>query len=187
MNIAQKARVATIAVLATVLLAGCATAEAVPDATPSPSATTDASQPENGEDSFAKATKTAQMSVQVIDVIDPRTFTVGPTDYDREKSGFSGTVTVTIPEESPLVTPAEGECGYDESLAFAQQYFAEKPGDAFLDAGSLGSEMYPIESINAGFAYVAADPNDNSDYAQSSRDAQLTGTGLWATCPGFGE
>jgi hypothetical protein len=175
---------ATLGVLATLLLAGCAAAEPTPAAPSSaPSASSEDLQAESSEEAFiAKATK-GEVGVAVIDVIDPRTFLVGPNKIQQDQNGFTGKLTAEIADDSAFVSPGATECGFDESLAFAKQYFAEHPENAFVSGGTFSSNEYSMESIRAGFAY-------NSDaegiFVNAHEDAKIQKAGLWASCPGFG-
>jgi hypothetical protein len=188
MNITKKARVATVAILATILLSGCAqesptpaagngsnsSATAAPTPTPTPT--------HNGDDAFIAALA-GEVRVEVVEVVDPRTFVVKPSADETSKKGFTGESTVSMREGSELVTPAEGECGYDEALAYAKQYFAENPEDAYVLEGSFSTDGYYELVLSAGFAYI---PNNDGPYELAQAQADGSGAGLWSTCEGFG-
>lgn len=184
MHIAKKAHIATLAVLATVLFTGCAAAESSPSSGSTPKATaeeTPASQ--TPEEIFIENATKGTLGVAVIEVIDPRTFVVGPNSFEQDHNKLAGEMTVSIRPESTLVTPAEGECGYDESLAFATQYFADNPENAYVKEGHFGSEEYLPDLIRAGFGYV---PNPQGNLEIPQDEAQNLKSGLWTICPGFG-
>lgn len=195
MKITQKLRTAVIVTAATILLAGCATAQPKADNSggealqPSPSATIteqpQAEQPADGEAAFTEKASTEDLGITVIEVIDPRTFVVGPRTNEQERYGYTGQMTVTLFPSLNLVTPAEGECGYEQTLAFAKQYFAENPeGDAFVGAGSFASIEYYSAAIQAGVAYTT-DTEGIFRYLQGQAESDQPG--LWTTCPGFGK
>jgi hypothetical protein len=184
MHIAQKARVATIVVLATTLLAGCAASEPSAKAGPTSSSTVEETAPTqtlSPEEAFREAA-TGGVAVTVTEVIDPRTFLVEPRSFEQETKGLSGEITAQLNPDSTLTTPAENECGYAETLAFAKQFFAENP-DANVEGGVFISDPYYPTILAAGFAYVAGQPEDREG---EQRDARTSGAGLWSICPDFG-
>ena len=174
---------AALLVLTALLLAGCATGNTGTTAAPAPSATAEQTKPASEKRNFAEQAAKGELGVTVIKVIDPRTFVVGPSTFEQEHNDLSGEITVKIRAGSDLVTPAEGECGYDEALAFAQQYFTENPEHAYIRAGDFGSDRYYQEIIRAGFAYI---PNVQPPLLNAQGQAEGNQVGLWSTCPGFG-
>jgi endonuclease YncB( thermonuclease family) len=187
MNITKKARVATVAILAAILLSGCAQESTPPnaDATTAPtvSATPTPTPTLSGDDAF-EASLAGEVGVAVVEVIDPRTFVVKPNTYEAGQNGYTGEATVSIREESTLVTPAEGECGYDEALAYAKQYFSDNPEDAFVRDGDFGTDGYYEVVLRAGFAYI---PDNDGQFAIAQAQADGSGAGLWSSCEGFGQ
>jgi hypothetical protein len=184
MNIITKARSAAIVILATALLAGCAAGPATStDAAPETSAPTAQTKPE-------------QRQVTGVEVLDPTTIVVTPFKDTDELFGEEFTVHI-----NDFLTPAEGECGYDEALALADatvvdgvwflMYTAahdgvwiDDEGDhyGYLDSRGLS---YGQTMVSAGMAYVPTDV-ENSPLVNVQNDARDAGTGLWASCPGFG-
>jgi hypothetical protein len=189
MNITKKARVATVAILATILLSGCAAESAPPAAGDGPAPTVSATPTPtptptlSGDDAFIAA-GSGQVGVAVVEVVDPRTFVVKPSADEASENGYTGETTVSIREGSELVTPAEGECGYEEALAYAKQYFMENPEDAFIIEDNFSTEEYYERVLSAGFAYI---PNNEGTYAIAQAEADGSGAGLWSLCEGFGE
>jgi hypothetical protein len=179
----------TLFAAASLVLAGCAATEPSEFDQGAPvqsaSATPTSTPVLSSEEALAEAMK-YQMGATVLEVIDPRTFNIEPA-ADEQAAGVSGEATVTIREGSPLVTPAEGECGYDEALAFAKQYFAENPDDAFVVEGSFSTEFYYDEAITSGFAYIPDDDGQENLYGIPQADAENASAGLYALCPDFGE
>ena len=179
----------TLVAAASLVLGGCAATEPsefdqgapVQSASATPTSTPDLSS----EEALAEAMK-YQMGATVLEVLDPRTFRIEP-DADEQADGLSGEVTVTIRESSTLVTPAEGECGYDEALAFATQHFAEYPDDAYVAEGSFSAELYYDEVITSGFAYIPDNDGQENLYSVAQETAETTLAGLYALCPEFGE
>ena len=175
---------AALLVLTALLLAGCATGNTGTTADPAPSATAEQTKPASEKRDFADQAAKGELGVTVIMVIDPRTFVVGPSTFEQEHNDLSGEITVQIRVGSDLVTPAKGECGYDEALAFAQQYFAENPeNDAGVAVGNFDSQEYFGAAIRAGFAYT---PDPAPHLVSAQGDAEGNQAGLWSTCPGFG-
>ena len=187
MKIAQKARAAVIGGLAVILLSGCvATSSPSSSAAPKPSSTSaSAKQKEPAADQF----------VQALEVIDPETIVVAPIGktYKLGKK--------FVMHDNTIVTPSKGDCGYDESLAFAKKTLVGQDWDfkpdsvtngIYVDSrgvhyGWLSSTAGPYGEvmITAGMAVNAT--NDGTDiWAPYQTDAKATNTGLWATCPGFG-
>jgi len=187
MNITKKARVATVAILATILLSGCAAESAPPTAgettAPGVSATPTPTPTLSGDDAFAAALA-GEVGVAVVEVVDPRTFIVKPSAYETSQNGYTGQATVSIRAESKLVTPAEGECGYDEALTYAKQYFAENPEDAYVLEGNFSTDGYYEVVLRAGFAYI---PENDGPFEIAQAEADGSGAGLWSTCEGFGQ
>jgi hypothetical protein len=179
----KSAHAAAIAILATALLAGCATATPSEPAPSAPSSNVDTSPSAAPDEAFIKKAEAGEVGVAVLEVLDTRTFVVGPDTFSREESGFDGELTVEIGSDA-FVVPVTGECGYEESLAFAKQYFAETPeGDAYVRTGHFTSIEYYAASLRAGFAYFAA---EDGLLVGAHQDGESKQAGLWATCPGFG-
>lgn len=132
------------------------------------------------EERFAEAVKD-EIGVTVTEVVDRQTFVVEPRPYDREYNHFAGEATVTLNPKAPLVTPSSGDCGYDDALAFARDYFAATPA-AGTTAGHFTELEYFTAAVRAGFAY----PTDGSDLDNPLADARSASAGLWGTCPGWG-
>ena len=184
MSTRSKAVLATIAAITVSLLAGCA--EEPPQVAPATPGASVSATPAAAEDkavAFANDASTAVIGLVVLDVVDPRTFVVGPDAREAETNGYAGEITVQINPGYNVVTPLEGECGYDESLAFALLYFSEHPDRAYVDAGKFGSDEYFGDVIQAGFAYV---PNFEGRYVMLQETAQATNAGLWGICAGYG-
>jgi len=179
----------TLFAAASLVLAGCAATEPSEFDQGAPvqtaSATPTSTPVLSSEEALEEAMK-GQMGATVLEVLDPRTYRIEP-DADEQADGLSGEVTVTIRESSPLVTPAEGECGYDEALAFAKQHFAENPDDAYVAEGSFSAELYYDEVITAGFAYIPDNDGQDNHYAIAQEMAETSSAGLYALCPAFGE
>jgi len=186
MNITKKARVATVAILATILLAGCAAESAPPAAgdgpAPTASATPTPTPTLSGDDAFTAALL-GEVGVAVVEVIDPRTFVVKPSADESSKKGYTGEATVSLPAESNLVTPTEGECGYEEALSYAKQHFAENPEDGYVLEGDFSPDEYYELVLRAGFAYI---PDNDGPFEIAQAEADGSGAGLWSTCEGFG-
>ncbi|SFN71128.1 hypothetical protein [Mycetocola miduiensis] len=185
MHIAQKARVATIVVLATTLLAGCAASEPSAKAGLTPSSTVEETAPtqtSSPEEAFRGATKVS-VAVTVTEVIDPRAFLVEPRAFERETRGYSGEITAELSATTKLVTPTENECGYAQTLAFAKRFFAENPDDAGIENGVFLTLHYYPRLLEAGFAYMA---DDSGEFYEWQTGAQGVGTDLSSTCPDFG-
>jgi hypothetical protein len=183
MNISQKARSASIGVLEALLLAGCATTapntqESLSESSPSTSGEQSATA--SPEDTFATQVETGDLSITVLEVIDSKTFVVGPLASD---SDLAGRAIVEVRPDSSVSFPAEGACGYDEAAAFATNYFAENPENAYVTGGYFGSDDYFGDVVLAGFAFQ---PGGTGSYAILQEDAQRAGSGLWASCPDFG-
>lgn len=183
MNFGPKARVAIVVALAAVLLTGCSTAEPSTTAAPAPSATAEQKTPSSEKRDFAEQVAKGELGVTVIKVLNPRSFVVGPNTFEQKQNGLSGEITVQIRADSDLVTPAQGACGYDESLAFATQYFTANPENAYVRSGDFASDEYYRDIVRAGFAYI---PNNGGALANAQADAEINQAGLWATCPGYG-
>jgi outer membrane murein-binding lipoprotein Lpp len=184
MHHAQKARVATIVVLATTLLAGCSASEPSAKAGPTSSSTVEEKAQTQGlspEEAFREAGETS-VAVTVTEVIDPRTFLVEPRSFEQENKGLSGEIEAQLRANTTLVTPAENECGYAETLTFAKEFFAENP-DANIYEGNFISDTYYPRILQAGFAYMS---DDSGEFYEWQMDAESSGAGLWSTCPDFG-
>ncbi|SEF02666.1 hypothetical protein SAMN04489740_3842 [Arthrobacter alpinus] len=168
------------------LLAGCAPTESsqVNQDAPSQSATATATPTPilNEKEALAKAMK-GQMGATVLEVLDPGTFLVELSPYEQKMKGLSGEATVTFRKSLGLVTPAQGECGYDEAFAFAKQYFADNPDDVYVSEGSFGTDHYLDEALRAGFAYI---PDHEGRYDNALAQAAADRAGLYALCPNFG-
>ena len=104
--------------IAIALLVGCSSAQtsspnsgptspASPSPSPSPTATIPLSEPD-------------QRPVEVVSVIDPLTLVVTPTRDSDELYGTEFTVHI-----NDIVAPASTECGYEETLTFAQELVPE--------------------------------------------------------------
>ncbi|MEC5149534.1 hypothetical protein RCH22_001175 [Cryobacterium psychrotolerans] len=183
MHIAQTARIAIVVALATVLLTGCSAAAPSTEATTSPTATAGQPAPNSAHGDFTERATKGQIGVTVIKVLSPRSFVVGPNAFEQKKNKLSGELTIQIRADSGLITPAQGACGYDETLAFVTQYFTTNPENAYVLAGNFDSDQYYQDLIRAGFAYI---PNNEGILKNVQADAQDNKTGLWTTCPGFG-
>ncbi|MCI4659686.1 hypothetical protein [Cryobacterium zhongshanensis] len=183
MNITPKARVAIVVALATVLLTGCSAAAPGTEATSAPTATAGQPTPNSAHGDFTDRATKGQIGATVIKVLTPRSFVVGPNAFEQKQNKLSGELTVQIRADSDLVTPAQGACGYDETLAFVTQYFTTNPENAYVLAGDFASDEYYQDLIRAGFAYI---PNNEGILKNVQADAQDAKTGLWTTCPGFG-
>jgi hypothetical protein len=179
---------ATLLVLATTLLAGCSAAA------PTTGASGDGAT--QTPTSAVAQTEPAQRKVTVDKVIDPTTIVVTPLRDTDLLYGTKFTVHLT-----GFLTPAKGECGYEDSLAFTKtrlaegfwvlDYSAVKDG-VYVDVngehhgilGRVGSYNYVAEILGLGLAYLAPEgPSYLMSDQQAASDAK---TGLWATCPGFG-
>jgi len=168
---------------ASLLLVGCAAAEPTPfdQGAPTPSAsTTPSSTPAVNEDEALTEAMKGEMGATVLEVLDPRTFRIEP----AADEGLSGEATVAVREGSPLVSPAEGECGYDEALAFAKQHFAENPDDGYVLEGSFEFDSYFEKVLAAGFAYI---PDYDGQFVITQENAERDQAGLYALCAGFGK
>ena len=134
---------------------------------------------------------TGEIDVTVIKVIDPRTVLVGPSLGARFEDGhgtivtLAGEATVTLHPDSDIVTPAQGECGYDEALAFATQFFSENPTEAQVDRGDFFSSWYFSQLTEAGFASTSDDRG--GAFSGPLYNAKNAKAGVWTLCPGFGE
>jgi len=187
MKISQKARAATIGVIATILLAGCAAG---------PSSTPDSSENAPTEAPVSQ-TKPEPRNVRAVEVIDPMTVVVTPLDESDELFGTEFSVHV-----QDFVAPSEGDCGYEEALAVAKDaavgpiwsltypdavddnVWIASDGDHFGWLNSNGN-TYGQELVVAGMAFEPAGA-DPSYLANPQREAQNAGTGLWTSCPDFG-
>ena len=175
---------AALLVLTALLLAGCAKGNTGATADPAPSATAEQTKPTSEKRDFAEQAAQGELGVTVIKVIDPRTFVVGPSTFEQKQNGLSGEITVSLSAAPDKVTPSAGECGYDEALAFATQYFAENPeNDAGVVRGTFSSTEYFGDAIRAGFMYI---PNNHTQLESAQNDAEGNQAGLWGSCPGFG-
>lgn len=182
MHHAQKARLAVIGALAAILLTGCAANADAPSqpATASTAAAGPQTQPE------ARRVHTQK-------VIDPVTVVVTPIDESDSLYGSDFTVHV-----DNITTPEKGACGYDDALTLAKhtlegegfvlKYDTVEDG-RYIDGddhyGRLDSlrRSYGQTMVSAGMATVPA----TSSLSRAQDDAKAAGTGLWASCPSFGE
>jgi hypothetical protein len=195
MNIAQKTQAVVGVLLATVLLAGCtATASAKDTTAPSTDGvsnsaetstpSTDKSAVKISEERFEASLAGNPKNIEVVEVLDPRTFLVEAGALSAKANNYAGQIPISISADLGIVTPALGECGYDESLAFAKQYFAENPTDMKVKNGDFTSFAYFWAATEAGLAYS----DDNySSLSAPKMDAENAKAGLWTLCPGFGE
>lgn len=183
MNIAPKARVAIIAALATVLLAGCSAAEPSTNdaATTAPSTPVVQTQPE------------ARM-VDVVKIVDPTTIVVTPVTKDDALYGTKFTVHLV-----DFSTAKKGQCGYAETLALTETtligrtwglVYESTTDDVWIDAkgdhygylDSRGPSYNDTMTVN-GFAYAKT----GEQLSNPQEDAKQAGKGLWAACPDFGK
>lgn len=188
MSLPQKLRAATVGLLAIALLAGCSAKVDTPrSGTPEPS--------EPAVTSFTPDPD-AYEEVRGVKLIDPLNVVVTPIDEDHEAFGEE-----ILVRSKRIVVPAEGECGYEQTLASAREliegetwvidYTTVKDGVYFDTDGALlaslafGATGYEHALVRDGMAAV-------TDEAQSGRlgsvmeTAKGSGVGLWATCPDFG-
>ncbi len=191
----MKTTSAALLVLATVLLAGCsATTSTNDDPTPSTDGvsnsaetstpSTDKSAVKISEERFEASLARNPKDIEVVEVLDPRTFLVEAGALSAKANNYAGQIPISISADLGIVTPSLGECGYDESLAFAKQYFAEDPTDMKVKNGDFTSFAYFWAATEAGLAYS----DDNySSLSVPKMDAENAKAGLWALCPGFGE
>jgi len=181
----QKVRAAAIGLLAAVLLAGCSAGPEV-ETTPGQDP---AGTPET-------QTQPEQRQVRGVDVIDPLTVVVTPTEEDDELFGEELVVHV-----NDIVAPEEGECGFEEAMALSATTIID--AHWFLDYSSVTDGIYIDDQgdhhgflnsrstpygqtmVAAGMAYVPAGAED-SYLASHESDSKAAGTGLWTTCPDFG-
>jgi hypothetical protein len=188
MKLAQKASLAALSGIVVVMLAGCVSgpsegSQAAADSGTTSAAPTTQTQPE-------------QRRVRALKVIDPVTIIMTPADKTDTLYGKDFTVHV-----NDILTPAKGQCGYDQALALANstligtgwvlQYGTVTDG-VYIDSdgdhhGYLDSNRLPYGKVmlNAGMAYVP--DNEKAQFnAGAQQDAKAAGTGLWTSCPGFG-
>ncbi|WP_104126321.1 hypothetical protein [Cryobacterium sp. Y57] len=190
MNITTKVSVATMVVLATILIAGCSTTPSVNDtATPSTdgvhptsNAAADASEAKNGEEAFVNAIAEGYVAVKIVDFIDTHTALITPNPAVPGNAKFSGEATVKLWTSRSIVVPSVGECGYDEALAATKQYFADT-NDVASSPEGLQSVGYWSNMLHAGLAYIADSEDGEFNRQELIKSNQ---TGLWGTCPGFG-
>lgn len=194
MNVIQKARTATVAIVAALLLAGCSPQPSAPAADQSAEQTT-----APAETSSAVTVQPDALAVDIVEVVDLETIVVTPREDTSELYGEDIVVHVVNVD-----APAPGDCGYDEALALAKEQIfiypnwwvqydvTAKSSDVFVDEdgehyGRLEAKnvSYDTVMINRGFATIPADDTDsvNTSYEQSAKDS---GAGLWGTCPDFG-
>lgn len=182
----QKVRAAAIGLLAAVLLAGCAAGSEADPAT-SGMPTGDTQKPQTRPD---------QRPVRGVDVIDPVTVVVTPTDEGDDLFGEKIIVHV-----NDITAPAEGECGYDDAVATAAEtavdanwsidYSSVTDGVYIDDKGEhhgvLNARVVTFSQtmVTEGMALARAGEVDSylSNYQEKAQGASA---GLWASCPGFG-
>ena len=182
---------ATIVAAALFTMTACAPATdtAEPAGTQAPAASA-----EPTEEALA-APETRQ--VTVVDRIDVATFVVTP--YSESDDLYGEEFTVHI---SGIAGPAEGECGYAESLAAIENRFPANVGtsikyDETLDGGWIDESgdhhgdlvgntgnSYATAILDEGFAYPTV---ENERYENGLAHKQKIGVGLHGLCPGFGE
>ncbi|WP_104198988.1 hypothetical protein [Cryobacterium sp. Y29] len=190
MKITTKVSVATMVVLATILLAGCSTTPSVNDtATPSTdgvhptsSAAADASETKNREEAFIKAVAEGPMAVELVEFIDTHTALIMPDPTVPANAKYAGETTAKLWTSRSIVVPSVGECGYDEALAATKQYFTDND-DLISSPEGLRSAGYWSHILHAGLAYIADSEDGEFDRQQLIKSNK---TGLWGTCPGFG-
>jgi hypothetical protein len=189
MNVMKKARVAAITVIATVLLAGCATAESSDPAdanAPSDSSSSSSTykpalegDPLIGE-SFSDRLDGEDVGVEILEVTSPGEFIVGPDTYERDMYDISGDGKATL--RKSIVTPEKGDCGYDEALSFVEAYFADD-AEASVGKGVLYAPAFEQSLLRAGFAYM---PTVDSSLENAQSEAENAKAGLWGSCDDFG-
>jgi len=185
-NIATNFSLLTLVGLATILLAGCA---AGPSSTPDSSESAPTKAPQS-------QTKPEPRNVRAVEVIDPMTVVVTPLDESDELFGTEFSVHV-----QDFVAPSEGDCGYEEALAVAEDsavgaiysltyrpvddnVWINSDGDHFGWLNSNGN-TYGQKLVMAGMAFVPAGAEPTYLF-NPQREAQNAGTGLWGSCPDFG-
>lgn len=181
----QKVRAAAIGLLAAVLLAGCS---AGPEAETTPG--------QDPADTPKTQTQPEQRQVRGVEVIDPLTVVVTPTEEDDEFFGEELVVHI-----NDIAAPVEGECGFDEAIALSNAAIVD--AHWFLDYSSVEDGIYIDDQgehhgflnsrgatygqtmVTAGMAYVPSDVED-SYLASYESDPKAASAGLWATCSDFG-
>lgn len=191
MNFAQKTHAAALVVLAVILLAGCTAAPSADANATGNGAPPSASA---GQGSTPTPTVPDQRLVRTVKVIDPVTVIMTP--FNKTDSLYGKDFTVHI---NDIVAPAKGECGYDQSLAFAKKTL---PGVAwsleydtvtngvYIKGGNhygwLGATVpYGLKMIVAGMAHLTTNPKAQFFSSQAAQ-AKAGSVGLWGSCPGFG-
>jgi len=170
-----------------IFLAGCAATQPpqVDQGAPSQSATaTSTPTPVISDETALAEAMEGVMGATVLEVLDPQTFRIEPSLHEQETRGLSGEVTVTIEEDYGLVTPAEGECGYDEAIEFTKQYFIDNPENPYVFEGSFSADLYFEVLMRAGFAYL---PDNDGPFAIAQEQGESANAGLYGLCADFGE
>jgi len=142
----------------------------------------------------------SQIFVVDVDVVTGDTFRATVSTTGNALNGES----ITIHSEG-VTAPAEGECGYSESIEYAESFLAKQTDESltliykdtslkddlgvdWIDASGehTGSLMgYSGAAAQDGFVTVPAGGSDDG-YAAYQTLAQNSSKGLWAVCPGFG-
>ncbi|WP_311245322.1 MULTISPECIES: hypothetical protein [unclassified Microbacterium] len=183
MFLARKARLVAVGVLAALILTGCTSAPSEPAAPSS-------------EPSEAAQTRPENRSVTVVEVTDLSTLVVTPSEESDELFGEEFTVHL-----SDIEGPAEGECGFDEAVAHAEEnlfggprkimYESEPAGGEWIDAagdhyGFLGGAGLPYAQRMIVDGMALTTDAWSGSYEGNQSTAQANNTGLWAQCPDFG-
>lgn len=207
MNFAQKTSAVLVTGLVAILLAGCAggagasnnasTTGAAAAAAGATTPVTDASKIRP----LGPSGTSGQRMVKAVKVIDAQTVEVTPDVKGDSLYGKDFIVHVT-----DIATPAKGACGYDQALALAKATitpgsvwflmydgpsasgdYIDSHGDHYghLDARTI-SGSYGTTMVSNGMADVPGGNPKNQNY-DALTAAKAAKTGLWASCPGFGQ
>ena len=196
MNRARTIKTAITTTIAITLLVGCSSAQPSTPNSDLVGATSTSTSPSPSPTATIPLSEPGQRPVEVVSVIDPLTLVVTPTRDSDELYGTEFTVHI-----NDIVAPASTECGYEETLTFAQELVPEwgwslqygtVTDDIWIDEngehyGFLSSNRltYGQNLVRAGLAHLPKD--DESSYMDNlQREAQAAGVGHWTTCPGFG-
>jgi endonuclease YncB( thermonuclease family) len=192
MNVARKTTAAIVGLAAVALLAGCAGTAAPTFKDGAPVSASPSSSTKRPDDRLIKVTK----------VIDP--VTVVATPYKEADPLYGKTFTVHIGD---ILTPAKGECGYDQAFAFAKttltsqlwtlRYDLTPAGGTYKDItpfasngdhnGWLASNRLDYGQIMSSAGMAFHNPAEEYDlYSNQREQAKSDGTGLWSVCPSFG-
>lgn len=184
MNVMSISRVAILAALAAVLLTGCGSAGTSEPNESAPTQSTPTRIPvSEGDPGFEESLSERmkdEVGVEILEVQSPRVFLIGPDAWEKDYYDLSGEETVELRDD--MVTPEKGECGYDEALSFARDYFAAD-AEADVSGGVLYAPAFDEDYIRAGFAYI---PDVTTSLRHAQEEAQYDKNGLWGTCDSFG-